>query len=525
MAPPLALAVGENQAPTLAEKIEATRNFCSVQYEKLVASPFTKLKKNIQGYDSERPALFAAQYLYHLSTSAVPSVAAKTPEGFFQKGKELLGRGAKGALRMLIPVPVPKGRNEAEQIFLKLWKSAAYEPSEAEWKILKESETETLFRGRKKFLQANPNASLIRPTVGFGASGLLYLNAAAALSQAREMSKNSETLNAYVDSPNEDADGNPTVQLLVETTPFPHTALRIGDKVYSYGVDYMTSRGFTEYVLSAPPDTKSGEPGKENFLTRLTDTGSKAMARAIRVTDLNLTPEQVNKLRRELEMNTGKAYDNRTLVNDCATMIKRALEANSDIRIPGVIDPLPSVSSAYLSMRKALGDTQVGTTKMVTQAENLKTFTLARNAYIAMMEGKIALATAPFNLPVRGYMEIFKKDEDLQFHTPEVKAEITKWQVETRENLRKDIDEALGGPNFVEHLRSQPESASRAKLAETAKRLLESIFQRNLEEAKEILDFPRAEFQDIIIATEKVETLERIRATLLAEINSLTSTK
>jgi hypothetical protein len=512
---------------TVKQKIESAQASCAANFDKFVGSPLSAFAKSLRRYDSERPSLFAAQYLYHLSTSAVPLVPEKAAGSFFDKGKNLLARGSKGALRILLPVPVPKRRTEVEKIFLKLWKDPAYEPSQEEWKILRESETESLFAGRKKFLQANPKASLVRPAAGFGAGGLLYLSAAAALNQAREMSENTQTLNAYLDSPNEDEEGKPTVQLIVETTPFPHTALRIGDKVYSYGVEYMTSRGFTEYVLGAAPATKSAEPDKNNFYSRLTDTGAKSMARAMRVTDLNLTPEQVNKLRRELEMNTGKAYDNRTFINDCATMIKRALEVNSDIRIPGVIDPLPSVSSAYLSMRKALGDNQVGITKMVTENTGgaLKNFTVARNAYIGMMEGKIALVSAPFNLPVRGYMDLFKKDEDLQFHTPEVKAEILKWQENARASLAKEVEEALGGPNFAESLRMQPESASKAKRVAAARNLLESIFERNLEEAKEILAFPRAEFQDIIVATEKVETLERMRASLLDEINQVGSIK
>lgn len=493
-----------------------------------------------------KQGLGAAGFALHAVRPAIPAVpgsAAAAERGFVKKGLAGLGQGAESLGRMLVPVPLPaRRRNQVQEIFLKPWLNPAHTLSAADEKLLNDTKTLALYRAREEFVRRHPWLPPAKDGAAFVtkfATGSTLLAASgAALMQAKELSENTVLWKDFLDQPSEDENGKMVVQLLVEA-PVPHTALRIGNRVYSYGVARMTVSDINEY-LARPQDSVShagprassqrsaGQVAKRydplNSLgaakkaTRAFNgalgqlpgvwrdsalgTLNEGVRRSVRVTNLNLDEKEILALRRELEMNTGKVYRNTTFVNDCATMIARALEKHTPLAIPVAIDALPSVTSTYLSVRRALGDERVGPTQQILFNENdSKGFHVARNTLVAMQEAKIALYGAPFNVPQRAYLAATASAEDLQFHTANETRQINAWREEARAGLATELTEVLGD-------KPAADPAVRALAEET----LDRKINERRKQASAALESPVAEFKDIITAQALLENLDEIRA-------------
>ncbi len=150
------------------------------------------------------------------------------------------------------------------------------------------------------------------------------------------------------------------VALLVETCPYPHTAIAIGDRVYSFGrtrlqvfplAQYLKQHEFNEYFTQVKKmwQERSSLPleerlafekyVKENFAEQKLETTNDASEkgslqksfdwayennflckdRSIQVLVLALGKDRVAEIARKLENNRGINYPNETLVNDCST--------------------------------------------------------------------------------------------------------------------------------------------------------------------------------------------------------------
>ncbi len=125
---------------------------------------------------------------------------------------------------------------------------------------------------------------------------------------------------------------------------------------------------------------------------------SKAHPFSAQIVTLNLSKPEVEKLKKYLENDSEKIYKNKTFVNDCMTMIVRALKANTslDDSMLRTIDASPSLVMMYFSLLQHT-DSRVGPTyTLVTKPDDKNRFTLLHNAYINKVEGALLLMPSIF---------------------------------------------------------------------------------------------------------------------------------
>ena len=164
------------------------------------------------------------------------------------------------------------------------------------------------------------------------------------------------------------------------------------------------------------------------------------LPRSVQVVTLKLTPEEKANLRRDLELSMGMRYTNETMVNDCGTMIVRALRRHTSINVPRYLDAFPNTIAMHFALRKALGDSQVGDFAQVAidQADRPMQH-LVRNLYINIMEAKVFLYLLPQNAYFREWLEIYHRDNpELQYYDPETLAEIQQWAKDVRVLVNED---------------------------------------------------------------------------------------
>jgi hypothetical protein len=445
----------------------------------------------------ERAAL-VSRFLAELVSSDIPRVPMRAPRGFLRKSAAQINASGRDLARLLLPIPLPRrDLNEIETIFLFQWGNPARELMPREKELLTRAGALPQYLAREKIMRTAPWVNTVKSSARVSAQGLLLVEASLAVNQAREMAGNTSTIRDFRGEPSETAEGKPKVQLLVEA-PVPHTALRIGNRVYSYGVDRLNVTDVHEYL--ATPEMEDTAPGPSASVAKR--SANRMLARNVRVTDLQFSDEEIRNLRRELEANAGKVYVNRTFINDCASMIARALRKHTTLDIPLPIDPLPTVSSTYLSARRLLGDPRVGPTRLVVFSPDEKpAFSIGRNAVVALYEAKIALSAAPFNLTARAYTDLSSGEEGLQFHTPEQKRTIETWRSEARQGVKRELEEILGEGNYTD-------PSKRALARATLSRKL----AEKKEELSAALDAPLAEFKDLVEASAKLDSLADVEA-------------
>lgn len=143
---------------------------------------------------------------------------------------------------------------------------------------------------------------------------------------------------------------NDQIQVLNETVPFPHIAIRIGNMVYSHGVHHLSQTPVDEYMQSerlkenAPAKGLLGISQKLGVLKRNIDT-----------VILNLDEKTVLGIRDQLLKETNKEYNNKTFVNSCASMTVRVLVSQGVDINQGVLDASPSILLSYLSLEALAG--------------------------------------------------------------------------------------------------------------------------------------------------------------------------
>lgn len=291
----------------------------------------------------------------------------------------------------------------ANKVMMKLWRNRNYKPTRSEWAILKKYKAADAFRSRRTFLQKHPNWHRFRKTAI--ALSRSYLAAIFLLHSffAEEAADNTQTVSDYLKA--EDGDEF-RVEILNETTPFPHIAIRVGKRVYSYGFERMTALSLSEYLTL--PETDSEKSALRKW-------SEKHLPRSIQSVQLKLSPAEANALRLELESHRGKVYKNMTMVNDCASMIARALSKTTSVHIPWEIDASPATMFTYLIMLKIKNDPRIGIFRQITEDGVEASLGLgARNVWISSMESKLWRTTMTFNIPLRALMNLTLEDEEIQ---------------------------------------------------------------------------------------------------------------
>jgi hypothetical protein len=416
-------------------------------------------------------------------------------------------RGVGGTFKttadLFLPWPLPVFNKNAI-IYNKQLTNPDYAPSPIETNYLnKSSGGLRAFENRREWLRQHKWWLFIGRTTSRAKKIAALTVLSLTIQQAYLLEMNTETFDSFLSSQN--SYENPIVQILVETTPFPHAAIRIGDRVYSYGVSHMTSSSIYEYLAS--PITEVPPTAMKSALQmELSAIWSAASQRSVKAVDLHLDPQVVLQMRRELELSTAKTYKNITGVNDCATMIARILSRDTGLKIPTALDPYPITAAAYLSLRSVLGDPRIGKTTMLISAGSNAQALLARNTWISLIEAKTMLKLLPLSLSQRVYFDLDQKNDELEYYGPTVQAELQKWKTDIRTKVHQELN--AYGTNEVDQISRQKRSL-----------IITEVIDPEIRESTAIINSANVEFQDIVTSEIKLEALTAEKARLLKSLS------
>jgi hypothetical protein len=185
---------------------------------------------------------------------------------------------------------------------------------------------------------------------------------------------------------------------------------------------------------------------------------------------------EYRRLRRYLSLQENKRYENITLVNDCASMVARALRRETSIFIPTTIDPSPSSIMLYLGLEKLQGDPRIGKVQLVkASAEPNSLLHLLRNAYVNAREARLFYHPVGFAV-AHGYRSVIdatRNDSELQAFDVDFLE---------RERMRKDEVEAAvrGDGDLAFFLKQKAKLAGDSALRRQAQNFFERTYDENL---------------------------------------------
>lgn len=197
----------------------------------------------------------------------------------------------------------------------------------------------------------------------------------------------------------------PRVELIHDMYAFPHTAIRIDDRIYSPGQKTVLVSTVREYLK---PDLASPVP------------------RSVSLVELKLSDEEVSALRERFEEIAWLNYYNETGVHDCATLVCTVLEKTLDLRLPPVVDASPSLTYTWLRADGFFGNPRIGKTTFVhlnpSPSWNQTLTARGLRALSGGAEAKIFYLSAPFiaaeqnrirnEEQILGESEAFKKERE-----------------------------------------------------------------------------------------------------------------
>jgi len=440
--------------------------------------------------------------------SLVGRVAAKSLRGLQELG---------GALEYFFsPLPIRFVKAPTSLIFRKLWKDPQYTPSVEERVILKKYKSEKVFDEKKAFMAKWPRWVKFQRAVVWARRVALGASLALALNHGFQLGAHPISQSEYLNSPNYVLASN-QVQLINEVVPFPHTSIRIGDKVYSYGYTHLSVKTPSEYFASRKDwegafVEEAKEASSSAHPTQALTAALGKLPRSVQVITLNLKQSERDSLKRDLEMATGDRYYNVTLVNDCTTMVLRALERNTSIHLNRLIDASPSQVAFYFSSLKSGGSTLVGPTYQVAIDESATHF--VRNLYMNSLESKIFIDLFAYDQAHRLYIDIFKSKSDLQYREPAMEAVI--------DRLQQDVkDEVHGDPQirtFLATAREFKRSEMSPDEIQEFREIVRTYFDQKLQAAEAKYQDPETDFKDIIANQSRMEALSQERDRILQQL-------
>lgn len=237
------------------------------------------------------------------------------------------------------------------------------------------------------------------------------------------------------------------IQLLNTLSPLPHLAIRIGDQVYSYGIDQMKVWPVMEYLSLDPIARRAAKKnsGKSSDSGNLFDIIHPA---SIQATTIKLGANDVKKLQAYLEAQNNKIYLNKTGVNDCATMVIRALKQNTKLDDPflRLIDSSPSQITMSLAALKAMGDNRITKIQTILQTQTDRTdWHKLRNAWENKIESSFFLNPAIFaaNQISRYHLDQSYGIDQLQIYTQEDDRYLSKLEEANLDFMGSDVFLAL----------------------------------------------------------------------------------
>ncbi|MBL6989324.1 MAG: hypothetical protein ISR65_06085 [Bacteriovoracaceae bacterium] len=521
----------------------------------VISSIFSSFSKiyNVMAIDSFKyikPWLSGEGYQWQLSGQSTKTKAVRIFQGLYNR-----------PFRFLAPLITPRIENPVSALFAKIFHNPHYKISQKERQILIENNTLEQFKKRRKFLLQYPRFRLFRKGVGttgsvaLGASGLMILNHGVQVFKNGIMSKDQFKKSKKYDLKDHQ------VRLIIETTPFPHASIQIGRSVYSYGVKQLSSSPVSFFLANnsekkiltqgneqveglnleiieqasiqywdhyfsetqIPKDENLGKQVLQRGITdlaKLTQSIIDKAPRSLFMVTLNLQMEQVDELVRHFEMSKIKMYKNKTLVNDCMTMITRPLAKFVGIDFLPYFDASPGQIMTYFSLIKSLQDwgpldsSQVEDVIQVNVDEvSNDLLIMLRNMEISLLEARAFIAVAPIFAPRRLALSLQYKEEQLQY-----------WNKTQYQNLLNLMDQ------FKNDLENDPQLSAAMSMLDGLtlsqqncgqlapfKALALNIINNKEEELLKKANYKRARFFDVVFASSGLDYLGKKKS----EINQL----
>jgi len=318
-------------------------------------------------------------------------------------------------LRTLGPIPFLRSNRPVDHIFRKLFKTPDYAPTAEELALLDKHKALELFNKNREFTSKHPNYTRVRGYTWAAADAAKFASYLAAANLAYHQTQGGMlSMDEYLQQPLAEDE----VQIINDTVPFPHTAFRIGNTVYSYGQTHQKSAAAPYYLrnrevneifrerLVGQPDLSETTVSENGSIVGTIDylkevgagvgakvyelTGLDEMPPSFQVITLKLKPEEIAKIKRAAEDSSFKRYHNNTFVMDCTTMAMCKISENSDILHPHLVDASPSQLAMHFGILKSLGDERVQRIQQVAVEEAESPYKhLARNSWINIMESKL----------------------------------------------------------------------------------------------------------------------------------------
>lgn len=307
---------------------------------------------------------------------------------------------------------------------------------------------------------------------------------------------------------------NDQIQILNETAPFPHTAIRIGSMVYSHGVNSLTQTPVDIYMKSH----RLNQEGSLNGISSaeaLNNSLIKKMGTLQRSVDsvvLNLDEQTVLNIRNQLLKQTNKEYRNTTFVNSCSTMVARVLDAQG-IQISAMfLDASPSLIMSQLSLESLAGRDNGNGKPLVDGIYDLHyegdaSKKTVRNFLIRQLEAGVQMQihTLPLRLAQRLQVNFENPTVDkFYLENPELKKGLEEIRISAEQDLSMIQEYDLYTLKKEVLLES---GASKLELANLQKEF-QPVFAEYIARYKEDLRNPSISFSEYHMTQFKIEFLE-----------------
>lgn len=401
----------------------------------------------------------------------------------------------------LTPLPRTLIGSPTKKIFYRLWKNPKYEPNEADLKILKKYKALEIFKRKKEFMLRWPRwVKFQRVTVEFRRWALMVSLGLALNHQLQVGATTVVNRDQFLTSPAYALQPN-QVQIINEVVPFPHTALRLGDKVYSYGFSHLAVRPVREYLINKSEADlyflQQAQQEGSSFYSLVTPFAKtlENAPRSVQVITLNLSAEEYAALHRDLEMSTGNAYCNITFVNDCTTMALRSLDENAGVFSSRFFDASPSQTAFYFSAAESLGSSRVARIDQVAiDRTDAPAMHIIRNFSINVMESKFFIDLFLWNQGHRLWVDLTKSKNELQYREADVQQEIDSWQKIVDAEIDAD-DQISVFDRLIRNIEPITEDTPKTELI---KNQVARIFESMIDESLSMMKTPSASFKDIV---------------------------
>lgn len=432
-------------------------------------------------------------------------------------------------VRFFVPLPLKKMSTDVDKVFSKLWWNYDYSPTAQEVKLLKDKNLYEYFSHRQIMLQRNRALFRTRHALEYVKVAVLIFLSLFTYTQEYELWNNHSLVNDWLLGPDFDSAGNPIVQLVLETTPYPHAAIRIGPNVYYYTSHALVKTNKVQYfkhdrfLLDELRNDSSADSQWNKLLDKANEQGMN-VDRTVRLVDLNLTRDQISKLNVDLTVQTHKVYDHFFKANESMYLLSRTLEADTKFRLPFPIDSLPDAGASFLYLMKMRDKDVLRKTSpigkfsiIIYKSDTSMIGALARASYMTTLEIKFALSEVGIGFMglERGELKFFE-DRVAQYDSKT--AELMKnWRVQTENALRSE-PQFLAMQSLISKLKNEKLSSDSDQVMKARAQIDAFI---NDQRSRIFLNQSDVNltFEQVIVTQYKVEYLEALKAEWLKEFN------